>query len=303
MIMAWGDIDIKLQRDLYQKRSEIGTLRQPDLKAQYNNLKNVIDKNSNTPYDRFNFTINSELCSCSAIFQEGAHWKLGEGHHERYFYRIENFDSFQKKNKDFFLNLLDHPDEIHLENDDNKIQDNFNKVVKEFESSGIWVNLSKISEHFFCYRGISWWTNNFDFNSQGAYPNFSLGSDLTQLNSWILEFGFKVGFSTDWFSQNLLFLRLDSTKINKNNIRVPSIIDGFCQPIFSPRNIVDNPVWGMAYDLKKDVTPNYREFVMKSISPDAIDFIPIQINLDTIDNIVSNSRITTNLVDKLIQNI
>lgn len=278
--------------------------RQADLSEDFEKLRALLFKKSKLPFDRLNEREMEELVDCCSSFRQGGHWQIGEYSNNRYFYRIENLESFLAKHDDIFYKDLAVPGTILINTSTNSARDIFSLLVKKYtKGEKNWQPLEKLTPGYLSRRGFSWWTNDFNFDTQGKFPSGFIGNQLTADNRWLLDFAFNVGICSDWLSEYILFLRLDSDQVDRENIRIPSIIDAFTQPIFSPQAFQENRRWGLAFDLNKEVKPFYREFVLKNIPVTAVEYLPIRINLAALNDINPRARLNEVLVQAMIQNI
>lgn len=300
--MPWERISKDQIIKLVAARISAGLQRQFELRADFERLTELLNEKAINPFDRGVFDFLDELNECSEHFKKGGHWKIGDQSKNRYFYRIENLDSFLGKHKAYFHSGFDAPEKIIISS---KPVDNaqvFENIIRNYIKNAGWQPLSRLVTQFFNYRGFSWWTNEYEFNDK-LFPSFFDGQHLTMENKWLLRFAFNVGISSDWLSENMLFLRLDSQQLHQDDIRIPSIIDALLQPIFSPRAYDQEHRWGLAFDLNGGFRPLYREYVVRNIPATAIDYFPVRINLNTIDHVNANARLTDSLVNQLINNI
>lgn len=303
-LMPWENINKQLKAELASIRKKIGIERQSELSGDFERLASLLDENDKNPYDRVEDRYFEQMNSCCPSFREGGHWKTGDLSNSRYFYRIETLESFIRKHGPFFYKGFKVvPGTIIINPRSQSSTEIFESITRDYENVRSWQKLSKVCSAYFAHRGFSWWTNNFDFENKGHFPETGEDPDATEKNSWLLRFAFQVGISSDWLSDSMLFLRLDSQKMNIEDIRIPSIIDAFLQPIFCPRAFRPEERWGLAYDLANDIKPCFREYVIRNIPIDAIEYFPVSINLKTVDTINAKARLNEKLVENLIQNI
>lgn len=301
--MPWEYIDDNLKRLLIQTRGDIGLNRQGQFSGDFQKLMAIFSSKALYPYDDFSRDMYDLLNSCSPIFKEGGHWQPGDSVNNNYFYRVETIASFLKKHKGFIHEDAS-TDEIVLAPDSQTEDDLFEVICSDYsEYDKGWHQLARLTTSYYSHRNFSWWTNDYDFDKEGHFPNAFEGFDLTAENRWLLEFSFKVGISSDWLSNNMLFLRLDSSNLAPDNIRVPSIIDALLQPIFSPQQLAPKSFWGKAFDLNKDIVPFHREYVIKNIPVENVSYFPVRVDEHTFDSINKNARLDGPMIEALIQNI
>lgn len=287
---------------LVEARMAIGLERQSELQADFSKLMELLTEHDLRPFDSRAVELVDKLNGCCENFKTGGHWKIGDQSANRYFYRCENLESFLRKHRKFLYTDYNMKGKILVASDPPNPEKMFETIIRNYMRDSGWQPMTRLVKEFFSYRGFSWWTNEFVFD-EAWFPEFFEGHDLTIENQWLLKFAFKVGIASDWLSANMLFLRLDSHLLQQDDIRIPSIIDAFLQPIFSPRAYQQERRWGLAFDLDTDIRPLFREYVIRNIPAEAITYFPVRINLDSINSVNPKARLTDSLVSHLIDNI
>lgn len=126
----------------------------------------------------------------------------------------------------------------------------------EFPNKNTWINLTK------CAKGNLIYKRNFSFWTSEEYDHDNMVTD-----------SFRVGLATDWFDKLGIILRCKFSEVYPIDIRVPTVIDAFDQPIFHPRRDSISPKNGMAIHINCDpLTLGKQEFVVGEIPADKIEF-------------------------------
>jgi len=130
--------------------------------------------------------------------------------------------------------------------------------------------------------------------------NFSFWTDSLLISEDTLENTFKLGFPSDRLEECAIILRCKVESLNEANlIYIPTVLDGFDQPIFLPiRENCSRINNGIAINIQPNpLQTGFREYVIGKIETDNIEFLPICIN----DLNVRGIRFmhNQNLIDKL----
>jgi hypothetical protein len=309
--MAWDDIEKDLINKLVDKRHFAGLQRQSELAEDFAKLIALLEEKQKSPFDTIELECFESLAECCKSFKEGGHWQCGDPCNNRYFYRIETVESFFYKHKQYLHTDYENSDHILLNVPENSQGETWQAVYERifqtlcthYNNKPGWQSLERLVSRYYGHRGFTWWTNDFKFEEVGKFPERFSGTDLSVEHRWVLEFAFQVGIASDWLSDYLLFLRLDSTKMDENNIKIPSIIDALLQPIFSPQQFYQHSRWGKAFHLKDPIHPQYREYVIKQVPVEAVEYIPVRIDTKSLNDINPKARLDNEMLNALIKNI
>ncbi|TLV01327.1 hypothetical protein [Dyadobacter luticola] len=297
--MAWKNISDELKIRLFEKRTSEGIGRQPSCKDDILALNGVVKKANLVPYDDMR-VVRPQLEVCSSSYQSGGKWREAQHPTNSALYRVETLESFVTKHFDYFTTYVESPSAFNINPRTQSLNEIFKILTNYYKANHQWMNLSNLVYKYFSYRGFSWWTDDFDHGAE-MMPRFFEGEDLNIHNRWILEFAFSVGISSDWLSDWLIFLKLPNVSNLQSKLSIPSVIDAYNQPIFFPQNETQSPKYGIAYDLNERPVPKIREFVMTNVPSVEIEFIPVRIDLSSIDSISPFARLTDSLIENLLE--
>ncbi|GAB2592162.1 hypothetical protein GCM10027190_45690 [Spirosoma areae] len=246
---------------------------------------------------------HAELARQVAYYDPGAQWVVGDIGDQPYLYRIETLQSFVSKHIGRFKSMREGGFGIgtDIPAAETSREVNYQKIWEDLcnKYDEDWLSLSNWVKEFFAYRQFSWWTTNFP-EPTVRLPRYFVGADLTFQHKWMVDLAHHVGIANDWLSNNLLLLRCDCTQIPPQSIRVPSVVDGFCQLIFDPQPQLPQPAHGIAIRLGEPFQHGYTEYAVTHIPVDAITFVPVAISDITLDRINEHARINDSMYVKLI---
>ena len=309
--MAYEDTDLDLIHKLYYERSTKGVNFQPTFLEYLSNLNEIATRHKVVPFDLSN-NARTEMLNTVDCYASGGTWKNADILKNVVFHRVEKATSFFSRHFGCYLNkkmgygfdsLIPIPSppagtRVDLPRDIAELA--FTKLIDLYKEQNDWLDLSKLINQYNSHRAISWWTDSYDY-SEFSLPKYFTGKGVTIENKWIVDFAHRVGMVNDWLSDNLIFFSFNSNDAIINEVKVPSIIDAYEQPIFLPRKENEHPKCGFAIHINVELTPNYREYIVTKIPIDKVKFIPIKISTSELKKIGPYATINDELVSKLIE--
>lgn len=300
--MASIDIPDFLYEQLHTARCKTGVKRQKRFKNSILQLNNLLTS-AKHPYQQYSY----ELAKVNVDgFDPAGKWVKGVVNSNEYLYRIENFTSFIRNNARFFnppsaggytvsLNSLEY-DNLILES-----EEIWNQIIIESKKNNYnWLQLNKLTTKYLSRRNVSWWTTD--------HPNHVIeklvdpATEISLKNKLLAEMAFKVGMVNEWLNKQILLIRCP-TKIVGSYIKVPSIVDAYCQPIFNPQPEKPQPTYGQALSIGKPVSSGYKEFLLVDPPVDEFSFIPIPLNKNYINRIFPNHTMTEELIFDIMKHL
>ena len=149
-----------------------------------------------------------------------------------------------------------------------------------------WIPYNKLFSQFICRRNFAWWTLQ---NLESEIPTI----DNVNIEDQIIpfaKFAHRLGLHNSAFTSLSLILRCNLNLISDFScFKVPSVIDGFDNPIFRSCSY-DNSLTGQTIDLIKlmlnnDISPGLSELTVNSDIPiNAIEIKPIYIDKTIVEN-------------------
>jgi hypothetical protein len=135
------------------------------------------------------------------------------------------------------------------------------ETIKKRSSPTSWYKLSNAMSGFYKNRrGFSWWTN--------ELPNK-------------LEVLFRLGLVNNYFKPNSIILRVKLIDKIKDKLNIPSVIDGYDQPIFFPKFIDSNIFSGQTLNLNDlhEFKDGCNEYVLSELNVEEIEAIPLELDV------------------------
>ena len=97
-----------------------------------------------------------------------------------------------------------------------------------------WLPLSQLASGVLTgFRRITWWTSA-EYRPEDVLPT-----------------AHKCGVPNDWIAPHSVLLRLDISDIEDQQLKVPTVVDGYLSLIFWPTRSIDSPPHGVTIDLTK----------------------------------------------------
>lgn len=245
--------------DLHKIRQEKGKIRQNRHKSILEKLDDAI-KPVESPYkveDRDREAYYKRLKTIE-LFYSGSIGYETNAIGSDYIYRITTAYKLAKVFHNNWIFVVSPSDDETEEIFNSAFVAEISERVSQKNLKDDWINLTECAKGNLKYkRNFSFWTNEeYDYNN-------------------IVTDCFKVGLATDWFDKLVLVLRCKFSEVNPIDIRVPTAIDAFDQPIFHPRKDNDSipPKHGTAIYISCDpLTLGKKEFVVGEVPADKIEF-------------------------------
>lgn len=239
------------KESIFKERNRLALKKQNSYSTDIKDLSDYIDSiNKNHPYCKFT---NSELVEMGEIsdffFKKEAIEKKSIPSDVTFLYRIIPASRLGKYTTEWLFKPIDE-------------YDFYDEISKDFEYKNEWIPLGNYLKGFMKNsRGFSWWT------------------DVIPKN---IEMAYQLGLVSEWLHKNSLILRISVKDILNfiGGYDMPSVIDGYMQPIFFPKEEKFNGP-GQALNINDRVffKNGFNEYLLPEINVKMITAIPLFLDI------------------------
>ncbi len=271
-----------MEKIIFSLRQNVGKEKQKQYKGCLDILETDINKKGSFSHPYSQSTELYKILNENDEFRSGANGKNCDHQNIKSLYRICTIKSILN-----IIQELNTPIKLKSFFNENHLiptssPEEFYEKIKSSFAPG-WIAYKDVFEDkFLCWRDFAWWTTE-NIDQKIAKSN--------QID--IIKTGHRLGLHNEVLKENFYFLmRLDIDKTNIYEVKIPSVVDAFDNPIFNPMDY-DNPSVnaGRTINLEKfadinwnkniptAISSGYEEFVVKNIPTNKVMLKVFRVNL------------------------
>ena len=239
--------------DIHKERVRIANEIQPDMNGYLDCLNQTIENfpSISSPYEGIDDIIFMHLCNSCKDFKNGAQNNSFniKAKHPKYLFRYQKINPI-----------------IHNRNFKPKInckkpytKDSIYNDISDKCLDKKWLKLSVLQEGYFSNnRGFSWWTSQKIDNIDNL---------------------FTLGLVSDWLEESSIIMRIECTDYIKQKIKLPSVIDGYLEPIFYPSILGSVSGKTINLNILDKLENGFNEYLINEIPTDLIEIRPFFVDV------------------------